>query len=265
MSYNGSGVWSANSTGLPVVSGSVISSTMFTALLADIATSFTTAYCKDGQSTPTANLPLGGFKLTGVGQATTSGDALAWGQGANVTSLTVGSLAGVLKGTAGVISAATAGTDYVAPGTATTFTAKQTFTGAAGVIGVKLVSALEKVTVSATVATGTINFDLTTQSNLYYTSNASANWTVNFRGDGSNSLDSIMATGEGITAVFRVTQGGTAFFNNAVTIDGSAVTPKWLGGAPTAGNISGVDSYTYQIIKTGAATFTVFASVAPFS
>lgn len=148
---------------------------------------------------------------------------------------------------------------------AQTFTAKQTLTGSTTAIASKIVNALEGVTISATAATGTINYDVTTQDVLYYTTSASANWTVNFRGNGSNSLDSLMATGEAITVVFLVTQGATAYYNNAVQVDGNAVTPKYQGGtAWAAGNASSIDSYSYTIVKTGSATFTVFASQTQF-
>jgi len=121
-------------------------------------------------------------------------------------------------------------------------------------------------TVSATAATGTINYDVTTQSVLYYTSNASANWTVNFRGSSGTSLNTLMQTNESISATFLVTQGATAYYNSAVTIDGSSVTPKWQGGtAPTSGNASSIDSYTYVIIKTGSAAFTVLAAQTKFA
>ena len=163
------------------------------------------------------------------------------------------------------ITAASAGTDYVAPGTATTFTAKQTFSGTSSAIASKFTNSLELVTISATAATGTINYDVTTQSVLYYTTNASANWTVNFRASSGTSLDTAMATGEAITVVFLVTQGATAYYNNAVTIDGSSVTPKYQGGtAWTAGNASSIDAYSYTIVKTGSATFTVFAAQTQF-
>jgi hypothetical protein len=163
------------------------------------------------------------------------------------------------------ITAASAGTDYVAPGTATTFTAKQTFSGTSSAIASKFTNALELVTVSATAATGTINYDVTTQSVLYYTTDASANWTVNFRASSGTSLDTAMATGESITVVFLVTQGATAYYNNAITIDGSSVTPKYQGGtAWTAGNASSIDAYSYTIVKTGSAAFTVFAAQTQF-
>jgi len=166
----------------------------------------------------------------------------------------------------GALANATAGTDYVAPGTATTFTATQTFAGTSAVQAIILNDAAEVATVSATAATGTIAYDITTQSVLYYTSNASANWTVNFRGSSGTSLDTLMSTGQSMTVAFLVTQGATAYYNSAVQVDGttSGVTTRWLGGAPTAGNASGIDSYRYLIIKTGAATFTVLASNTQF-
>lgn len=151
-------------------------------------------------------------------------------------------------------------------GVAQTFTALQTFSGSTSVAAALLTNAKEVATVSATAATGTINYDITTQSVLYYTSNASANWTVNFRGSSGTSLNTLMATGECITAAFLVTQGGTAYYNSAVQVDGNSVTPKWQGGtAPTAGNASGVDVYTYTIVKTGSAAFTIFAAQVQFA
>jgi hypothetical protein len=191
--------------------------------------------------------------------AATSGTDYAPGTSALAT--------GIVKSTTstGALTIATAGTDYVAPGTATTFTAKQTFTGSVTAIGASLQAVLEKMNVSATAATGTIAFNINTSVVWYYTTNASANWTVNIRGDASNSLDSLMAIGESLTCAFLVTQGATAYYNSAVQVDGGAITPKWQGGsAPTAGNASGIDVYTYTVIKTAAATFTVLASQTQF-
>jgi hypothetical protein len=129
-----------------------------------------------------------------------------------------------------------------------------------------LSAAAEKVTISATAATGTINYDVGTQSILYYTSNASANWTVNFRASSSTTLNAIMSTGQSMTVTFLVTQGSTAYYNSAVTVDGTSVTPKWSGGtAPSAGNANSVDVYSYTLVKTGTGSFTVFASQTRFA
>ena len=130
----------------------------------------------------------------------------------------------------------------------------------------KIEQIAEKITNSATAFTGTINFDVITQSIFNATSNASGNWTLNVRGNSSNTLNSIMDTGESITVVTIVPQGGTAYYNSAFQIDGSSVTPKWQGGsAPTEGNTSSSDTYSYTIIKTADATFTVLASQTQFA
>ena len=125
---------------------------------------------------------------------------------------------------------------------------------------------IEDATIGAVAATGTINYDLLSQSILYYTTNASGNWTVNFRGNSGATLNSMLETGQSITCTFLVTQGATAYYNSAVTIDGTSVTPVWQGGvAPAEGNASSLDVYTYAIIKTANATFKVLASLTKFA
>ena len=129
-----------------------------------------------------------------------------------------------------------------------------------------LISPEERWTVSATAATGTVNVDVATTTAWYYTTNASANWTFNLRGDGSTTLDSLLAVGDSVTVAFAVTNGATARYATAVTVDGSAVTPKWQGGsAPTSGNASSTDVYVLTVIKTASATFTVLASQTQFA
>ena len=126
---------------------------------------------------------------------------------------------------------------------------------------------LEKATVSASAASGSIPYDALTQALLFYTGSATANWTPNFRGNSSTTLASMMAVGQSITLTLMVTQGATAYYASAHQIDGNSVTPKWQGGtAPTAGNASGIDIYTYVIIKTAATpTYTVLAAQTKFT
>jgi len=129
-----------------------------------------------------------------------------------------------------------------------------------------LVSPAEDITIEATSASATVTFDVKTQAILYYTGNASANFTMNFRGDSDETLNSIISTGESITASFLVTNGGTAYYPTAFEIDGSSVTPKWSGGsAPTGGNADSIDAYSFTIIKTGDAAFTVLAGAVQFA
>lgn len=130
-----------------------------------------------------------------------------------------------------------------------------------------LTSPEETWSVSATAATGTVNVDIVTASAWYYTSNASANWTFNFRGNGSTTLSSLVAVGTSVTVAFAVTNGATARYPTVFQIDGSAVTPKWQGGtAPSSGNASSIDLYVFTIVKTAATpTYTVFASQTKFA
>lgn len=101
-------MWSANSTGLPVVGGTTITTTMFNAFTADVATGLTTAWCKDGQSTPTANIKLGGYKLTGLGAPSTSNDALSFGNIATISTLTLSNSLSIANGGTGATTAASA-------------------------------------------------------------------------------------------------------------------------------------------------------------
>jgi hypothetical protein len=94
MSYNGSGTFNINSAGQPVVSGTVISSTAFNALTADLGTGLTTALTKDGQTTPTANIPMGPYKITNLGAGTVATDAVRLGQLQNFSTGTLITVAG---------------------------------------------------------------------------------------------------------------------------------------------------------------------------
>jgi len=140
----------------------------------------------------------------------------------------------------------------------TTVTASDTLTLNAG--------AVEEFSPQITGLTGAVTLDIKTNSVYFYTANSTANWTLNFRGDGSTTMDSYLAIGKSATVVLLATQGATAYYPTAVSIDGTAVTPKWLGGsAPTGGNATGVDIYSFTILKTAAATYTVIASQARYA
>jgi hypothetical protein len=80
MPFNGSGSFSPYTPGNPVITGTVISSTAFNATMTDIAAGLTNAITRDGQSPPSANLPMASNKLTGLGAGTVSGDSLRFQQ-----------------------------------------------------------------------------------------------------------------------------------------------------------------------------------------
>ena len=140
-------------------------------------------------------------------------------------------------------------------------------TGIATILGgLDVQEMFEAVDVSNVAYTGTINYNLKDALVFYSTANATGNWTANFKGDASTTLNDTLKVGQSITVTILSQQGGTAYRNNGWQIDGSAVTPKWLGGvgAPTAGNPNALDYYTYTIIKTANATFTVLANSGPY-
>jgi len=129
-----------------------------------------------------------------------------------------------------------------------------------------MLSPEERFNVNSDAATGTVNLDVLTAGVYYSTASASGNWTLNVRGSASTSLDSIMTTNDSITVVAFITQGSPAYYQTALNIDGSAVTPKWQNGvAPSAGNANSVDIYSFTIVKTGSATFTAFGSQTKFA
>ena len=121
---------------------------------------------------------------------------------------------------------------------------------------------------SASSTSGSITYNiLTNHSILFHTSNATGNFSINFRGDASNTLNSTLAIGKSITIAFLVTNGATAYYQTGLLIDGVSVTPKWQNGStPTSGNINSIDIYSYTIVKTSnSPTYTVLASQTKFA
>lgn len=126
--------------------------------------------------------------------------------------------------------------------------------------------ARERWTITASAPTGTVNVDVQTTAIAYYTSNTSANWTINLRGDGSTTLSSLLAVGESATVAFAATNGATPYYPTTVQVDGSTVTPKWVGGAPSSGTASSVEVYLFTVVKTAATpSYVVLASKTAFT
>ena len=126
---------------------------------------------------------------------------------------------------------------------------------------------IERVSIDGSTAlNGTFNLDLANNAVYFFTPNAAGNFTFNFRGDGSTALNSTLAIGQSLTVAIITTQGGTAYYANGHQIDGSSVTPLWAGGtAPSSGDTSSKNVYTYTIIKTGNATYTLLAQKTKFA
>jgi hypothetical protein len=184
-----------------------------------------------------------------------------------VNSSESGDISAVTSGTGITVTNGTGPIPTIAIDTTTTvdLSTAQTLTNKL-LSGNVLLSPEERFTVNATALTGTVNLDVLTAGVYYSTASASANWTLNIRGSASTSLNTILTTGDSITAVVFATQGSPAYYQTALTIDGGAITPKWQNGvAPTAGNANSIDIYSFTIIKTGSATFTAFGSQTKFA
>jgi hypothetical protein len=235
------------------------------------------AQLKDMQAGTAGDSFVVGGNLSVTGTSTLTGNVTAPTQTSTDNSTKVATTAFVTTkvGTLGTIATQNANAVTISGGTidsttlgaTTPSTAAFTTLSSTGSTTFKaLVTAGETTTVSATAATGTINYDVLTQGVLYYTSNASANWTVNVRGNSGTTLNTLMAVGETRTITFLVPQGSTAYYQSAMTIDGSSVTPKWqLGVTPSSGNASSIDVYVFSILKTASATYTVLASQTKFA
>ena len=190
----------------------------------------------------------------------TSGGAL---YATSTSALTTGTLPIASGGTG---ATTLAGANIALTNTAQTFTATQTFNGTSATEALKPLNIAEPASVSGTAPTSTTNFYINSGAVQYITANNTNNWTLNFAFSSGTSLNTAMATNDSISCTLIVTNSTTAYYASAFTIDGVSVTPKWQGGsAPTSGDVSALDSYTFVIIKTASATYTVLASVTKFA
>ncbi len=121
--------------------------------------------------------------------------------------------------------------------------------------------AQEKVDLNATPATGTITFDLLDQAIVLQTADATGDFTLNFRGNATTTLDSIMSIGQSMTSTYINKNGSPAFTLLGVQIDGTAQTIEYYNDvSPIAGTANKKDYFTFNIIKTASATFTVLGT-----
>jgi hypothetical protein len=131
----------------------------------------------------------------------------------------------------------------------------------------KIFGVFEGATISTTFITS-FTYDVLTQAVYFQNVNLGANFTVNLRGNASTALNAALNTGESATVALITKQGNTTYYNTSVLVDGTStnVTVVYQGGsAPTAGNASSNDVYTYTALKTAASTYTVLASLTQFA
>ena len=136
----------------------------------------------------------------------------------------------------------------------------------------KFVNSTEVITLTASAATGTLNFDTNTQLVQWYTTTASGNWILNVRASSGETLNSKLVVGQCITLVMIAATGTGTYYPTQLNIDGAAQTgtarTRWLGGAPTATAGAATTTakvYTYTIVKTADAIFYTIASQADYS
>jgi len=231
------------------------------------------------------NLDLNSKNITGTGNMNVTGIITATSFTGNITGNVVGDVTGDVTGTADNATNVTvadessdtscfplfvtAATGDLPPKSGSNLT----FDSSAGILGATTfqgnldVAGLlkEGVNITAGKLSGNTNIDLANGMVHLFTTTETATSTPNVRVDGSTTLDSSMSTGESVTVVL-ISAAAAAGYSAQLTIDGSAATESWLGGsAPSEGGASGYDVYTYNIIKTGSATFVVLANLVNFA
>jgi hypothetical protein len=242
-----------------VVATGTVTSVGFTGGLITVATATTTPALTVAGTSGGIVYFASGSTWASTGALTSNALMVGGGAGAGPSTVTTGTgvvtALGVAVGSAGAFTTNNA---------ANTFSATQTFSGTSSTFGTSLLDSNETVNVVAAAPSATTNFYVQSGSVQYYTSNAANNWTLNIAFSSGTSLNSALAVGQSVTFSLVTTQSTTAYYNSAVTIDTVSVTPKWIGGAPTAGNASGLDVYRFAVIKTASATYTVLASLTQY-
>ena len=299
MSRNGSGTYNLPA-GNPVVTGTTITSTWANSTLSDIGNALTGSVASDGQTPMSGSLNMGNNQITNMADPTTAQSAAtkayvdagsgtylikasnlsdvpvpatarsnlsAAKSGANSDITSITGLTTALTIAQGGTGATTlAGANIAVTNTANTFTATQSFIGTTATKALNVSNIAEAVNIVAAAPTSTTNFYINSGSIQYLTSNTTTNFTLNFAFSSGTSLNTAMSVGDSISATLMVTNGSTAYYPTAFTVDGSSVSVKWQNGTtPAAGSASSIDAYTFAIIKTASAAYTILGSQTKFA
>jgi hypothetical protein len=139
-------------------------------------------------------------------------------------------------------------------------------TGSMQVSGTTMVDQIiEKVNVTGSAPPTTFNVDLTSGSIFFRSASTAANWTANFRGNTTTTLNSMMNNGQSITATVLVLNGATAYSASAYQIDGASIIPRWQGGASGSANASSLDAHQFTIIKVASASYVMLGSITKYT
>lgn len=113
---------------------------------------------------------------------------------------------------------------------------------------------------------GTYNFDLISNAIRYTTSNASANVTLNMRGNSTVTANTLIGNGQSISATYVLQNGNNTFTVSGVQIDNSPQTIKWVGGSTPVSFSNAINAFTFTIIKTATTpTYTVLGSLTRYA
>lgn len=197
MARNGSGTYSLPA-GNPVVTGTSISSTWANTTLSDIATAMTQSLSQDGQTPVTANLPMGGFKLTGLAAGSGAGDSVRYEQFASPPAI-------------GGTAAAAGSFTTLAASSTLAVTGAATFATTAAITGNFTVN--NKFSVTAASGNTTVAGTLAVTNAITATGGVVGNVTGNVTGDvtGNVSGSSGSCTGNSATATFSTSAGGSIY------------------------------------------------------
>lgn len=251
-----------NTTAATWLSGDRVELRLVAASLNDIpkldeANTFTTA--------PTFSTALG-VASGGTGAASFTANNVLLGNGTSALQVVAPGTSGNVLTSNGTTWSSSTPAAGVSLSAANTWTATQTFNGSSSTFGTALLDTAETVNVVGSAPSSTTNLYLQSGAVQYYTSNAANNFVVNLAFSSGTSMNTALSTNQSATAALITTQGSTAYYASSIQVDGttSGVTTRWIGGAPTAGNASGLDVYRFAVIKTASATYTVLASVTQY-
>lgn len=202
---------------------------------------------------------------TGINVAGTGNFTLLSGNGSGLSSLTGANVTGQV-GNALVAGTVTtnAQPNITSLGTLTSLTVSGNIS-TTGTTSIQ--QAIEKVANSTSTPGTLVNFNVLDQAIVHSTAQATANFTLNIRGNAITTLDSILPVDKSITIAYINTNGTNAYVCNNIQIDGSNRTVLYSQGSslafPATG--SGKDIYSLNILKNFANNYTIFLSRIGFS
>jgi hypothetical protein len=130
-----------------------------------------------------------------------------------------------------------------------------------------ITSLFETANIFTTAIGGTTNIDVLNNTVYFFSSNTTGNVTFNIRGNSSTTLASALNTGSSVSLAILLKQGTITYKAN-LNIDGTLITPYWIGNTSpiyTIGTQESIDTYSFNIIKTGSSSYTVLAANSKFS